>query len=221
MLFWEALGVQSRPKDDNNQPSGVKRAIRGPRLPYDQRCAAMTRSGHRCRGKIRLGADFCLFHDPAAAARIRQMSAAKRDPQRNRLAHLPDGYLRKLTSRAAVGEAMDRLYREIRLEVITPQMGEVLFGILTRILDAGLCADQPAGTPASARSKAQRLRPKVRDLLTRAEKIAWKKAVASAPSTFLHPKPQPQNPAQAQEASDAQPLPSEERQPKLARQVAL
>ena len=76
---------------------------------------------------------------------------------------------------------MDRLYREIRLGIITPEMGTVLFGVLTRVLDSGLCdaANSPAGSPG--RAKADKLRPKVADLLTRAEHAAWRKAVANAP----------------------------------------
>ena len=95
---------------------------------------------------------------------------------------LPDGYLRKLTSRRAVGEAMDRLYREVRLGVLTPEMGAVLFGILTRILDSDLLASGPPKRPSSRRSKAEKIRPKLRQLLTRADRAAWQAAVANAPA---------------------------------------
>ena len=100
--------------------------------------------------------------------------------QRQRLARLPDGFLRRLTTRRAVGEAMDRLYREVRLARITPEMGTVLFGVLTRILDAGLCDSGNGNAPASAKSAADSIRPKLSALLTRSERTAWRRAVIAA-----------------------------------------
>lgn len=79
---------------------------------------------------------------------------------------------------------MDRLYREIRLGIITPEMGRVMFSVLNRILESGL-ADQ-GGVPKNIqRTKAERLRPKLGMLLTRSEKSAWRKAVAHAPEKVL------------------------------------
>jgi hypothetical protein len=116
--------------------------------------------------------------------------------RRRRLSHLPDGYLKKLTNRTSVGHAMDRLYREIRLGLITPQMGLVMFNILNRLLDSGLIRDGKALPAVVAeldnkaivrvrRGRADRLRPKVQELLTRPERAAWRKAVAEAPEAFL------------------------------------
>ena len=107
---------------------------------------------------------------------------------RNRLARLPDGYLRKLTTRRTVGEAMDRLYREIRLGKVTPEMGKVLFGVLTRLLDAGL-VDGGKELPNTGRSRAEKVRPKLSELLTRAERSAWRRAVANAPAELADPLP--------------------------------
>jgi hypothetical protein len=83
---------------------------------------------------------------------------------------------------------MDRLYREVRLGVITPEMGKVLFGVLTRLLDSGLVATGPC----PQRSKAARVRPKLRELLTRAERVEWTQAVANASTVPEDVKPDPQ-----------------------------
>jgi hypothetical protein len=89
---------------------------------------------------------------------------------------------------------MDRLYREVRLGIITPEMGAVLFGILTRILDSGLCDSDAAKQTASRRAKVHKIRPKLSELLTRTERAAWKRAVANAPG-LLPPIRRPAKPA--------------------------
>lgn len=104
---------------------------------------------------------------------------------RRKLSMLPDGYLRKLTNRRAVGNAMDRLYRELRLGLVTPAMADVLFNVLCRMLDSGLCDKDGVQTKLTGRTRSERVRPKLRDLLTRSEKSAWKKAVADAPEQIL------------------------------------
>lgn len=178
MLLWEVLSAPIGDGNGHSRKDMSSQATR--RLPYDKHCAGITKSGRRCRGKARNGSEWCLFHDPELAAkRKRALAAARKDP-RKRLTRLPDGYLRKLTTRRAVGEAMDRLYREVRLGLITPEMGNVMFGILTRLLDSGLIRD-PAREGAVDRSKAAKLRPKLAELLTRRERAAWRKAVANAP----------------------------------------
>jgi len=194
MLLWEALGLpaktESGAEDVEAKPvAQVKRAVRAPRLPTDTRCAALTKSGRRCRARIAEGSDFCPFHDPSVPIEQRRRHASKGGRSRKRLTHLPGGYLRTLTSRKAVGEAMDRLYREIRLGVITPEMGTVLFNVLTRIMDSQLC-DGPVNGQASKRARADRLRPLVKDLLTQSEKNAWREAIANAPGAFLRGQPQ-------------------------------
>jgi len=183
MLLWEALRkpVKNRTNGSNGNNT-VKLHV--PRLPFDTRCPAVTKSGRRCRGKIHPGRQWCIFHDPELAAkRRRALADARTRKRRRRLSHLPDGYLRKLTDRRSIGQAMDRLYREIRLEIITPEMGNVLFGVLTRTLDSGL-ADLKGSPRAPHRTKAERIRPKVRALLTRAERTAWHRAVANAPDAI-------------------------------------
>jgi len=183
MLLWESLSPVQR-GSNSPEPVGGQHVLRSRRLPYDRQCAAATKSGRRCRGRIREGSDYCAFHDPALSEERKRLIAAKGGRSRRRLTHIPDGYLRKLTTRRAVGTAMDRLYREIRLGVVTPEMGKVLFEILTRLLDSGML-DAGRAQPPSGRARADRLRPKFKDLLTDAERRAWRKAVTSAPAQFV------------------------------------
>jgi hypothetical protein len=187
MLLWEVLRL---PINGQNRPNANGKCItlQSQRLPYDKRCVAITKAGTRCRGRIQPGKDCCFFHDPEMTAEFRRRMAAKAAQSRRRLSHLPDGYLRKLSSIAAVGQAMDRLYREVRLGIITPEMGNVLFKVLTRLLDSGLVSTGPH----PERSKATRVRPKLRDLLTRTERTAWQKAIENVPATTTdakQPKP--------------------------------
>jgi len=172
MLFWESLSERTPRRSSNGSPAKTL-TIRTRRLPYDRRCIALTKAGTRCRGRIRPGSDFCLFHDPSLAAERRKRLAARGGQKHRRFSHLPDGYLRKLSTRTAIGEAMDRLYREIRLGTVSIEMGQVLFKILTRLLDSELVKSGPCPD----RSKAARIRPKLSELLTREERTAWKKAV--------------------------------------------
>lgn len=180
MLFWEALSESAGRRRSDPSPVDAP-PCRTRRLPYDTQCVATTKSGARCRGRIRKGTEFCPFHDPDMTAERRRRIAAKGGRNRHRLSRLPDGYLRKLGSRAAVGEAMDRLYREVRLEVISAEMGAVLFGILTRLLDSGLAQSGPC----PKRSRAARIRPKLGELLTRAEQAAWQRAMANDMASTL------------------------------------
>jgi hypothetical protein len=201
MLLWEKLSARTE-----RAPTGQTGTAPGQieRLPYETRCAAMTKSGRRCRGKILGESDYCPFHDPAVVERRLAKRSSPADRARRRLSHLPDGYLRKLTSRKAVGQAMDRLYREITLGIITLEMGTVLFGILTRLLDSGLCDSGPVSPRGLTRTKAHRLRPRLADLLTRKEKTAWKTAIANAPEKIFRPAPRPAVP---------QPVPAVARSP--------
>jgi hypothetical protein len=216
MLLWEALSVSTEqaPAKPTTGQSFQACAVR---LPYDKRCAALTKSGTRCRGRIRNGSDFCVFHDPELAARRRRRPSAT-GQRRRRLTHLPDGYLRKLTGTAAVGEAMDRLYREVRLGAITTEMGEVLFNILTRMLDSGLVATGPC----PERTRAARLRPKLSELLTRGERAAWRKAVNNAMTSSLpeDPKGYQTAPAARARVSHPKPAAATEKPAKLRLQAA-
>jgi len=200
MLFWEALTL---PRERNGGPPTAQSAALCPqRLPFDKRCAVVTKSGKRCKGRIRSGTEYCPLHDPAFAAERRLRSASQSVRAHRRLSHLPDGYLRKLSNRTSVGNAMDRLYRELRLGIVTNEMGLVLFNILTRLLDSGLVDSGKLTATAGNRSKATRLRPKLNEWLTRSERAAWRRAVANAPASVLQAGSQG-NSAKRQEAHES------------------
>jgi len=180
MLFWESLNPRRRavPQPVVPRPATV---LRSARLPFDKRCGAITKHGKRCRGKIRPGTDFCPFHNPDMSDDQRRQNAAKGGRSKRRLAHIPGGYLARLTDRRSVGHAMDRLYREIRVGLLTPEMGKVLFDVLCRLLEES----EANGLGISRRTKARRMRPKISELLTQSELFAWRTAVASAPASFV------------------------------------
>ena len=180
-LLWESL--QAQPGDEKeSKPTVIHAALRSHRLPYDTRCIAITKAGRRCKGHAHKESEFCPFHDPAVSSATRRRNASKGGRSHHKLARLPDGYLRKLTSPTAVGDAMDRLYRETRLGIITPEMARVLFSILMRILEAGFFVGDVAKHQPARQTKAHRIAPKMEDLLTRAERRAWAQAVAKAPT---------------------------------------
>jgi hypothetical protein len=182
-LLWESLQIEA-PQTQEGKPVVVHAALRSHRLPYNTRCVAVAKSGRRCKARVRKGSDFCAFHDPSISKEVRRKNAAKGGRSHNRIASLPDGYLRKLANRASIGDALDRLYRETRHGIITVEMARVLFDILTRILDSGLLEER---TTANKRrvSKADRIRPKMESLLTAAERRRWRQALANAPADFL------------------------------------
>ncbi len=184
MLFWELLQKKSAGSHTKQTAQRNTVAASTLRLPFDTRCSAITKLGKQCKGRVRSGRDWCPFHDPEIIARRQQNRSSPARKTRLKLTHLPDGYLRKIKDRTSVGHAMDRLYREIRLGIITPEMGRVMFSVLNRILESGL-ADQGGSPKNIQRTKAERLRPKLGMLLTRSEKSAWRKAVAHAPKNVL------------------------------------
>jgi hypothetical protein len=177
-LLWEALRFRSRNQEGRQGPVAPTQSTYT-REPKQTQCAATTRSGKRCRGNARPGQEFCPFHDPALTAEQRREIAARGGKSHRRLSHLPDGYLRKLQTPAAVGEAMDRLYREVRLGIVDPGMGRTLMDILTRLHDR-LSRKPPSkaapGAPTLVRpDRAEKIRPKLDEALSQAEKVAWQK----------------------------------------------
>ena len=187
MLLWEVLAAKRQAKI-KAEPVSAEPERHSQRLPFDTRCSAMTKSGKRCQGRILKGREFCFCHDPECVAKRQARRMSEAELKRRRLMHLPGGYLRKLSNRRTIGNAMDRIYREVRLGEITPEMGRVLFLILTRILDSGL-ADGASPPRLPGRTRAERLRPRLDELLTRAERSAWRKAVAGAPELFADSRP--------------------------------
>lgn len=188
MLFWEAVFPRRRrrPAIRPLEPT----ALRSVRLPYDKRCVGVTKAGRRCRGRILEGSDYCTFHDPDISDQRRRDNASKGGRSQRRLSHIPDGYLRRLTDRASIGHAMDRLYREVRLGIVTPEMGAVLFGILCRLLDTPITNEQRDTNGPMRRGKADRIRPKLAELLTHTERVAWRQAATNAPAVFFRMTPQ-------------------------------
>lgn len=186
MLLWEALAELRKKKAQAAKAQPVaEEPVRCRRLPYDKRCSANTKDGHRCRCRIRAGKETCLFHDPEWREQMRKRMADSRVIRRRRLSHIADGYLRKLSNRSSVTNAMDRLYREVRMGYVTAEMGQVMFAILSRLLDSGLL-DVDRGKKAPTRvTKVERIRAPLKELLTRTERSAWRKAVAGAPDSFL------------------------------------
>jgi len=91
---------------------------------------------------------------------------------------LPEGYPRRLSSPTAIGKAMDRLYREIRSGMVSPDMGRILFNILTRILDTRLNGPNADVKDPKRRSKVDRMRPKLEELLVQVEQTARQQKAA-------------------------------------------
>jgi hypothetical protein len=206
MLLWEAL-TKLRPPASENAASPAE-LLCPQRLPYDKRCSTNTKSGRRCRGRIRAGSEHCALHDPAVVEARSRRRVTTKTIARRRLSHLPDGYLRKLSNRAAVGEAMDRLYRELRLGIVSPEMGMVMFTILTRLMDSGLVDSGAVFIAARRKGRADRLRPKLTAILTRSERMAWKRAVASAPLNVVaahEPRGKPRVPVRMEDAPRIEP----------------
>ena len=133
MLLWELLlpaaGIQRAALGDTGQ---VRRAKW---LPGDPRCAAYTRSGRRCRGRARAGTGLCVFHDQAITDETRRANALKAARTRRAKPRLPKGYPQRLKTRDAACAALERLYLETRTGLVTPEQGQVLLGILGRMLE--------------------------------------------------------------------------------------
>lgn len=184
MIFWETLKPRRRQRTEAPK-APTKSVLRSARLPYDKRCAALNKRGKRCRARIRPGMDFCYFHDPEVPAEQRRRCASRGGRTRRRLTQIPDGYLRPLKDRASIGHAMDRLYREVRLGVVTPDMGRVLFNILCRLYDTAVHDELFSANRTRGKGKLDRVRPKLNELLTQVEQRAWQRAVAKAPDEFL------------------------------------
>ena len=171
MLWWEALRNRAEEAGELGRSRGLLQSFA--RVSGQKHCKATTKSGWRCKGKARPGSDFCLFHDPAISDDVRKANAAKGGKSHYRLANLPDGYLRKLTSTQAINEAMDRLYREVRLGLVELATARALLDILNRLEDRLARKD---AKPQAHGKRAAAIRPKLSDLITREELQAWRKA---------------------------------------------
>lgn len=192
MLLWEQMRELKRiskqyPEKKFNDATKVPvLAPKPPRSKFDKRCAAKTKYGRQCRARIVEGSDFCSFHDPDMTSEQRRRNAAKGGRSNRNLSHILDGYLRPLNNEEAVGQAMDRLYREVRLGKVTPDMGRVLLVILVRLLREGFAKPKDPQRDFK-KTKAYRYGRKLDAFLTEKEKNAWQRAVKNAPAPLSRP----------------------------------
>ena len=114
MLLWESF-------------CGRGRRNKWVRLPADTRCAAVTKKGTRCKGRIHTGGEYCYFHDPDVER------PARRGGSRRRAYHV-DGVSSRLTTRRGITQALERLYHDTQMGIVPPDVGRALFEMLERML---------------------------------------------------------------------------------------
>jgi hypothetical protein len=135
MLLWEAVsGKKTQSSQANKAPKPIITTRRLRSVQPDDRCTATTRIGRRCRCRRARDSQFCNFHDPEISARIRAKARATREERKQQLANLPEGYLKSLNSSDGIASALDNLYREVRLGVISPRTATVMLAIIDRLL---------------------------------------------------------------------------------------
>ncbi len=133
-LLWEALRAPSAElPETEGVPKPSESAQR--RSPFDDRCVARTKNGHRCRCRSRVGSDYCTFHDPSVSADERRAKARKAATTRRSRPTLPKGYPRRLSNPEAARMALERLYVEARAGQVTPEQAEALLHIINRLID--------------------------------------------------------------------------------------
>jgi hypothetical protein len=132
-LLWEAFG-KKRP-DKPAVPSTVPAITTRLRsIQEESRCKARTRVGRPCRCRRAPGSEFCNFHDPVISARIREQARLQREEKKRMLAALPDGYSKPLYAVDGIPAALDTLYREVRLGVVSPRTAGLMLAIVDRLL---------------------------------------------------------------------------------------
>lgn len=148
MLLWESLHIPGR---DGKRP----------RIPGDKRCVALTKSGRRCRGRAQGEGGVCVFHDPALEVQAKLQAARVRRPTNKKTRYHLDGVPSRLTTQRGVTQALDRLYNDTRLGLISPEAGKVLFDILERLLATHVPAQRRAHSASRGRSRLLQLRRKL------------------------------------------------------------
>ena len=98
-----------------------------------------------------------------------------------------EGYPRRLTSATAIGKAMDFLYREIRVGLVSPEMGRLLLAILSHIMETQAKRVDGDATKGGQRAKIARMVPRLDALLTQAEQLADREAAAKAAAGSVDP----------------------------------
>lgn len=132
-LLWEA--VSTKKTAGASAPAVVQPiSTRLRSLQRHDRCAGRTRAGRQCRCRKAKTSEFCNFHDPEIAARIRERARAKREERKRQLAALPEGYDKSLNGPDGIAHALDTLYREVRLGIVSPRTASVMLSIIDRLL---------------------------------------------------------------------------------------
>ncbi len=179
MLLWEAVSGNNVTKSPAQ--TKVKAISTRPRsLRVNDRCAAQTRVGRRCRCRKAHGSDFCNFHDPEISARIRAASAAKREAKKQQLAALPEGYLKTLANTDGIVNALENVYREVRLGVISTRTASVLLAIVDRMIAYDKLISTVGRRRTTKLQRAKELRMLVSDLMEDMETRGPAKQVASS-----------------------------------------
>ncbi len=159
-LLWEAARESSMKKDGKPtvvQP--ISSRLRGMQSP--DRCTATTRIGRRCRCRKAQGSEFCCFHDPVISAQIREKAQAKREAKKRELSSLPEGYLKTLTSMDGISSALDRLYREVRLGIVSPRTAGIMLAIVDRLLEHDKLVSSGGQRRTSKKLRAKEVRKEV------------------------------------------------------------
>ena len=159
-LLWEAAHEAGMPKKGRQgavQPiSSRLRSIQQP-----DRCTAITRVGRRCRCRKAEGSEFCSFHDPVISAQIREKAQAKREAKKRELSSLPEGYLKTLSTIDGIADALDRLYREVRLGIVSPRTASVMLAIIDRLLEYDKLVSTVGRRRTSKKQRAKEVRQQV------------------------------------------------------------
>ena len=133
MLLWEAVGGKKVPKKGvHTVAQPISTRLRS--MQSTDRCEAMTRSGRRCRCRKAADSQFCNFHDPEISARIREAARQKREERKQQMAALPTEYTKSLASVDGITQALDCLFREVRLGVVSPRTAGMMLSIIDRVL---------------------------------------------------------------------------------------
>lgn len=157
MLLWEAVGGKKVPKQ--NVPTKVQpisTRLRG--IQASDRCEAITRAGRRCRCRRAHESQYCNFHDPEIAARIRQRAREKRAERQAALAGLPVEYMKSLGSVDGIVAALDGLFREVRLGVVSPRTAGIMLSIIDRLMIYDKLVSEGARRRVNKRLRAHEVR---------------------------------------------------------------
>jgi hypothetical protein len=133
------------------------------RLPGDTRCAAVTKKGTRCKGRIHTGSEYCYFHDPDVERPARRAASKRR-------AYHVDGVSSRLTTRRGITQALERLVHDTQMGIVPPDVGRALFEMLERMLHL-YYETRPRRNPRQTdRSRAARLLRRLAKTYVKAER---------------------------------------------------